>query len=72
MRPQIVHILTLLLSVMFSVPMLAQRTSPPAPGQRRPPELPLDDGALILLIIGVFVGVIFLIINLRDKEQKVY
>ena len=60
MRPQIVIILALVLSIVDNTPMLAQlrsgETGPPPPENQRGPELPIDNGILILLIIGLLYG----------------
>ncbi len=59
MRPQIVSILTLVLSFLSSASMLAQTVSPPPPRQTRGPELPLpiDSDLMLLLSVGVLLGV---------------
>ena len=60
MRPQIVKILTLVLFIFNSTIMLAQSkdggSGPPSPGQRRPPQAPIDDNILILICIGLLYG----------------
>lgn len=61
MRPQIVIILTFVLSFFNNTPMLAQlrsgETGPPPPVRTPPPpELPIDSGLLILLVIGIVFG----------------
>ena len=60
MRPQIVKILTVMLFIFNSMIMLAQSkgsdTGPPSPGQRRPPQAPIDDNILILICIGLLYG----------------
>lgn len=62
MRPQIVTILIMALSVITYAPMFGQATSagssPPAPRPPGPPELPLplDDNLYVLLILAVLYG----------------
>ncbi len=68
MRPQIVHILTLMLSIFSSISMFAQRVSPPPPGQNRGPELPISNQLLYLAIAGTLLGLFFL---LRRAKRKV-
>ncbi len=60
MRPQIVPILTVVLSFLVSASMLAQSSGPPPPAQRRPPEAPIDTQLVYLLVLGVFLGCYFL------------
>ena len=63
MRSQIVTILSLLLSFLSTTSMLAQGSGPdlPEPGRRPPPpELPLDQNILILIIAGVLLGIYFI------------
>lgn len=65
MRPQIVNkILTVVLSIVMCTVLNAQHsgneTGPPPPdtgGQVRGPELPIDQGLLILLLIGLVYGI---------------
>ena len=60
MRPQIVKILTVVLLIFNSAIMLAQSkdgaSGPPSPGNRRPPQAPIDDHILILIFIGLLYG----------------
>ena len=60
MRPQIVAILALVLSLLNSTIMQAQVSggsgSPPPPPPTPPPELPLDSGILLLVIAGIGYG----------------
>lgn len=60
MRPQIVLILALVLSLLNSTVMLAQTTGgggvPPPPPPTPPPEFPLDSGILLLIVAGIIYG----------------
>lgn len=60
MRPQIVIILALVLSLFNSTTMLALQksgeTGPPPPNRTPPPELPIDHGIVILIVIGLLFG----------------
>jgi len=60
MRPQIVLILALVLSLLNSTIMQAQLTGgsgpPPPPPPTPPPELPLDSGILLLIVAGIIYG----------------
>ena len=57
MRPQIVKILTLVLFVFNSISMLAQNAGPPTPtNERRPPQNPIDDQIIILIVMGLIFG----------------
>ena len=68
MRPQIVSILTLVLSFLSSTSMLAQAVSPPPPGQTRGPFLPIDTDLIFLLIVGVLLGVFMLLRKIVSKR----
>ena len=61
MRPQIVKILTIALFLLNSAGMLSQQRGggkgPPHPQRTpTPPELPIDDNILILLVLGLVYG----------------
>jgi hypothetical protein len=61
MRPQIVIILTIVLSLVNNTVMLAQQISsdsgPPPPSGQRGPEFPIDQGLMILLVLGFLLGI---------------
>jgi hypothetical protein len=63
MRSQIVNILTLLFSFLSTVSVFGQRVGDSAPPQPRPgptpPELPIDDNLIILLMLGICLGVYY-------------
>jgi hypothetical protein len=72
MRPQIVIILTIVLSLFNNTVMLAQLnsgvTSPPPPSNRRPPETPIDQGLLILLIFGFLLGLYVVLKKIKENN----
>ncbi len=70
MRPQIVPILTLVLNILSGTSMLAQSVSPPPPAQKGPPELPIDQQIIHLLIIGLAVGLYVVTQRFRSKEPQ--
>jgi hypothetical protein len=52
--------------------MLAQHngggTSPPPPGNQRGPELPIDQGLMILLILGFLLGICVIVNKIRANN----
>ncbi len=74
MRPQIVLILALVLSLLNSTTMHAQLTGgpgpPPPPASRsdHPPELPLDSEISLLIIAGIIYG--FFVVFRRIKLAR--
>ena len=75
MRPQIVKILAIALFLLNSASMLSQRSGsgkgPPTPTNQRttPPELPLDDSILILIVIGLIYGAFIAYKRYRIKNS---
>jgi hypothetical protein len=71
MRPQIVKILVFIISLVSSGSMFSQSggvdSNPPPPPQATPPELPIDSGVLLLVIVGILYGAFVLI---RRKKTK--
>ncbi|MBT8262727.1 MAG: hypothetical protein KJO05_07885 [Bacteroidia bacterium] len=70
MRPQIVAILTIVLSLLNSTVMHAQATSPPPPPPTPPPELPLDSGIILLIIAGLIYGCYKVSKNIRLAKTR--
>jgi len=72
MRPQIVRILTGILTLFTSINMLAQRSSagsgPPSPTNQRGPELPIDNGIFILILAGLAIGFYVILKKNRIKN----
>lgn len=73
MRPRIVIILTIALSLYNSAlsfgQSVSEKTGPPPPNnQQRGPNLPIDDNITILLIVGLLLGTYFLIKKYRAKD----
>ena len=56
MRPQIVTILTLILSTMSSMFALAQDGGGPPPPITHPPEIPIDSSIAILIVAALVYG----------------
>jgi len=76
MRPQIVkNIIAPVALYLFTCATLLGQTDtvnsgPPAPAlQRTPPELPIDNGILILLFAGITYG-IFIALKMRAKNRE--
>lgn len=72
MRPQIVIILALALSLWNSANMLGQSIAsdnPPPPPQRTPVDLPIDSGIYFLLAAGVIYG-IYLIARKKSVPSR--
>jgi hypothetical protein len=72
MRPRIVFILTIALSLYNSAFGFAQSVKdskgPPPPNDTRTVQLPIDDNITILLIIGTLLGIYFLIKKYRSND----
>ena len=72
MRPQIMNILTIVLSLFSSTAMLAQHISsdsgPPPPGNGFPPELPIDQGVVLLLLFGFLMGVYVVLKTIKENN----
>lgn len=72
MRPQIVTILTLMLLLFNSSTMLGQTPdggSGPPPPTGPPPELPLDNGLILLVIAGIALGIYTLAKKYRFRNN---
>ena len=72
MRPQIVIILAFVLSILNSTTMLAQHngggSGPPPPGSQRGPELPIDQGLEMILILGALLGIYVIIRKVKANN----
>ncbi|WP_339697614.1 hypothetical protein [uncultured Marixanthomonas sp.] len=72
MRPRIVFILTIALSLYNSAFGFAQSVKdskgPPPPNDTRTPGLPIDDNITLLLIVGVLLGIYFLLKKYRSND----
>lgn len=62
MRSQLVTIFILLFSTLFSTTGWSQSgsTAPPPPQRTPPPELPIDNGLFVLLVLGLCYGAYYL------------
>jgi len=70
MRPQIVKILVLLTVFSYSLESFAQlSTAPPEPGQRRPPQAPIDEYLWVLAIVGLFIGAYYIYKNNKATDK---
>ncbi|MGV6828866.1 MAG: hypothetical protein ACWA45_05655 [Flavobacteriales bacterium] len=73
MRPQIVKIVTLVLSFITSTAMLAQHTNagsrPPAPNGQRGPQLPIDDHLFVLFIVALVYGCYIIYTKRKTKNS---
>ncbi len=74
MRPQIVKILILVLFLVNSITMLGQSLSgssgPPPPYNRAPPDAPIDESIVILIIAGLIYGVFIAYKNKRINTPE--
>lgn len=70
MRPQIVAILTIVLSLLNGTVMHAQVDTPPPPPPTPPPELPLDSGMFLLLIAGLIYGSYIVLKRIRLARTR--
>ena len=72
MRPRIVTILILVVSLFNSVVSFGQAVKdskgPPPPNNTRTPALPIDDSIILLLVAGLLLGVYFLVKKYRSKD----
>ena len=73
MRPRIVTILILVVSLFNSIVSFGQAVKdskgPPPPNtQQRGPLLPIDDSIILLLVAGLLLGVYFLVKKYRSKD----
>jgi len=72
MRPRIVFILTIALSLYNSAFGFAQSVKdskePPPPNDTRTPGFPIDDNIYILLAFGLVLGVYFFIKKYRSND----
>ena len=71
MRPQIVAILAIVLSLLNGTVMHAQSAdTPPPPPPTPPPELPLDSGIIVLLLAGLIYGTVVVARRLRPAKTR--
>ncbi|HBY67626.1 MAG: hypothetical protein CMC07_07330 [Flavobacteriaceae bacterium] len=72
MRPRIVFILTIALSLYNSAFGFAQSVKdskgPPPPNETRTPGLAIDNDLYILLVVGLLLGVYFIVKKYRSND----
>ncbi len=72
MRPRIVFILTVALSLYNSAVSFAQSVpdskGPPPPNDTRTPGFPIDDNIYILLAFGLLLGIYFIVKKYRSND----
>ncbi len=77
MRPQIVFILSTALSLCSTVLSFGQSMSetkgppPPKGGGTRGPQLPIDDNIYILLLLGLLLGIYYIVKKYRSSDSPV-
>jgi|GEM_PF-853999 len=75
MRPQVIFILSIALSLCTTVVSFGQSLSdtngppPPKGGTLNGPQFPIDDNIYILLAMGLLLGVYFLIKKYRSNDS---